>query len=56
MQHHFVEAGYRLPMRRMVWLGCLWMLGLGALMTLVGLLSPSIDHKGIAITLEIMVL
>ena len=56
MQRHFVEAGYRLPMRRMVWLGCLWMLGLGALMTLVGWLSPSIDPQVMVITLAITVL
>lgn len=56
MQRHFVEARYRLPMRRMVWLGCLLMLGVGALMTLVWLLGPSMDELGLAATVGIMLL
>ena len=50
MQRHFVEARYRLPMRRMVWLGCLWMLGLALLMLLAAILGPVIDTPGLILT------
>ncbi|QXZ10454.1 EAL domain-containing protein [Comamonas sp. Y33R10-2] len=56
MQRLFVEARYRLPMRRMVWLASLWMLGLGALMTLVWVLSDVLDPWGVGITLSMMLL
>ena len=50
MQRHFVEARYRLPMRRMVWLGCLWMWVLGAAMSLVWLLTPAMDDRDLALS------
>lgn len=56
MQRHFVEAIYRLPMRRMVWLGCLWMCFLGAVMSLAWLLSPAVDTMDLALSGCIMLL
>lgn len=57
MQRHFVEARYRLPMRRMVWLGCLWMLALTSVMTLLALLAPDTGaYYGIVITASMTLL
>ena len=56
MQRHFVEARYRLPMRRMVWLGCLWMWVLGAMMSLVWLLAPAVDDVDLALSGGVMLL
>ena len=56
MQRHFVEARYRLPMRRMVWLGCLWMWLLGAAMSLVWLLTPAMDDWDLALSGGVMLL
>lgn len=56
MRRHFVETRYRLPMRRMVWLGCLWMWVLGATMSLVWLLAPAVDDVDLALSGGVMLL
>lgn len=56
MRRHFVEARYRLPMRRMVWLGCFWMWVLGAMMSLVWLLAPAVDDMDLALSGGVMLL
>lgn len=57
MQLHFTEVRYRLPIRRMVWWGSLWLLGLASVMTLVALQAPDTGtYYGTAITVAMMLL
>lgn len=42
MQGQFVETKSRLSMRRVLRFGCIWMIGLGAILTVASLFSPTV--------------